>query len=287
MKNPGSNPINLVWSYSRSVLLRSCPRAFYFEQAEPENASRIPRSQPLRSIVGSAVHEAIALEIGAWASGRPVSLQRAEKNAAEKIEEAWFRKEDRITEAMNGMQVSDGLYERLDRAARSRLRTFFRMLWPHFSGQTYVMHERLDSFDLEGIRIRVQVDLATRSKGGEFVISDWKTGMELDPELTDLQMGIYALWASAGMGERLDEVITQVVNLRTGQLARRSPDTDLLARVGSQLGIEAQETAPPLRKDFFKPLPALEKCLACRFLRRCPEGGREVSRYQTPLDTTL
>jgi len=161
------------------------------------------------------------------------------------------------------------------------------MLWPHFSGQTYVMHERLDSFDLEGIRIRVQVDLATRSKGGEFVISDWKTGMELDPELTDLQMGIYALWASAGMGERLDEVITQVVNLRTGQLARRSPDTDLLARVGSQLGIEARETAPPLRKDLLKPLPALEKCLACRFLRKCPAGGREVSAYQTPLETTL
>ncbi len=268
------------WSYSRSSLLRSCPRAFFFEQVEPVDENHGHKALPLRALVGTSVHQAIATEISAWASGGRVSSARAETNAIRKLEEAWFHKDDRVVEVINGAQLPENLYERLAKSTRLRLRTFFRMLWPHFSKQTYVMHERLDSFDLDGIHILVQVDLATKTNTGEFVISDWKTGAILEPEMEDLQMGIYALWANVGLGQEPGKITTQVVNLRTGQIARRVADTDFLLRVRAQVNTEMRLAAPPLRKARFEPKPSLEKCLACRFLRICPAGGHEVGAYQ-------
>ncbi len=272
-----NNRTRLEWSYSRSALFRSCPRAFFFDRVGPVDQGVGRRALPLRALLGRAVHQAIAAEITVWASAGRVSLVRAQENALRRLDEAWSQRENRVIEVINGTQLPPTLYERLAKSARSRLRTFFRMLWPHFSKQTYVMHERLDSFDLGSIRVLVQADLVTRTERGEFVISDWKTGTTLEPEMEEIQMGIYALWANVGVGEDPDKILTQIVNLRTGQMARRVADPDLLLRVRTLINTEARLAVPPLRKARFKPKPTLEKCMACLFLRICPDGEREVA----------
>ena len=268
---PTNSDIRARWSYTRSSLLRKCPRAFYYDQTrEADDAVR--KAFSLHALVGLSVHTAIASEISSWASGDQVYPEKAEACATRNLEEVWTHRDGMIVEVVNGMELPDGTYERMLRATRTLLRTFFRMIWPNFSNQSYVTHERLDSFDLDGVIVLVQVDLATRNGAGDFIISDWKTGLTLDPYLEELQMGTYALWAHVGLGENINRILTQVVNLRSGQILRRRPDRGLLGRIRSQIETDVRKTSPPLTVTGFPPEPAFEKCCGCRFLRICEDG---------------
>src|SRR2546426_5419949 len=248
------------WSVSRSALLGSCKRAVFIELTTESKDRDSGHEVPLRTVVGSAVHQAIATQMQRWRTGEPVSSDEAEDFANNFVSTLWRAKETRITEALNGMELVDSVYHEMQAAAHHQLRNFFKMIWPQYSAHSYVAHEYRDSFIVNRAKVWVQVDLATRDGEGTLVISDWKTGWLRHAESEAFQMAVYALWANQRYSLPLDCIRTQVVNLRTGQVVNGTPSDVLLSDTRARIEAEASELKrldEPLR---FPASPESQKC---------------------------
>jgi hypothetical protein len=266
----------MEWSVSQSYLFNSCPKAWSLHKKTTDESRLLARSIPLRSLVGTAVHKAIAEQISSWREGIEVSPQRAEEIGLDYISEMWSNKEKRITEFVNGTIVEDDTYSRMVDATHERIMTFFRMFWPHLSKHTYVIHETLDNFEIPDIRIWVQVDLATRDTNGEFLVSDWKTSQAHNIEADSYQMGVYGLWAHKRFERSPTRIHTQVVNLRTGQVDRRTETAGSLRETQDRLVKEVALVSAARFTNGFVAKPCLEVCVSCNFLDSCTEGSTTV-----------
>jgi len=275
-RSPDAGP---AWSVSRSNLLDSCRRAAYLETASTSEAHEMPHGIPLRTVVGSAVHEAIAAQMTRWKAGDPISPDEAQASARVFISTVWGARRTRITECLNGVELADNLYHELLSSAHSQLRNFFRMIWPQFSGHSYVVHEFRDRFSLDGTNVWVQVDLVTRNPRNHLVISDWKTGWTSHRSSEAFQMSVYALWAHLRYALPLDDLHTQVVNLRTGEIVRGVPSQALLDETRARIESESSLLRRADDPSSFPPSPESQKCVACNFLPMC-SAGMELLRQQ-------
>jgi hypothetical protein len=235
----------------------------------------------LKSLVGIAVHKAIAEQIDSWRDGKEVSRTKAEDAALEHIWNTWSHKESRVTEIVNGISFDDLVYSRLTDSVYRRIGTFFKMFWPHISKHTYVTHEMLDSFLIPGARVLVQVDLATRDTNGEFLVSDWKTGSVYNAEEDSHQMDVYALWANKKYERTPSRIHTQVVNLRTGQVVRRNENSTSLKLVERGLIEEVRTVTETVGTGHINAQPSPEMCVSCNFLSICTEGSSCVKGIQS------
>ena len=266
-----------AWSASRSTLLATCRRAFYLEVTARADAHKAAHQIPLRTVVGSAVHAAIADQMARWGAREPISRADAEASARTFISDIWRVKEMRITECLNGIELADERHQEMQSAARHQLRNFFRMIWPQFSDHSYVEHEYRDNFLLNGASVSVQIDLATRDPDNNFVISDWKTGWLGHREPEAFQMSVYELWAHLRYHISVSKIRTLVVNLRTGQIVRGTPSEDLLAETSERIRSESLQLGQLHKPAAFPTSPELQKCIACRYMGQCPDGKRAVA----------
>src|SRR2546422_8403746 len=95
------------WSVSRSALLASCRKAVFIELTTEAKDPDSGHEVPLRTVVGSAVHQAIATQMQRWRKGEPLAPDEAENFANNFVSAMWHAKETRITEAVNGMELVD------------------------------------------------------------------------------------------------------------------------------------------------------------------------------------
>ena len=262
----------IEWSVSQSHLFNQCPKAWSLRRRKADETGSRVKSVPLGSIVGIAVHRAIAGQITLWRDGMEVSPRSAEETGMDFVGEIWSHRERAITEFVNGMKVGNQTYSRMVDAVHDRVVTFFRMFWPHLSKHTYVTHEALDSFEIPGVRMWVQVDLATRDAAKELLVSDWKTGQGHGIEVDSFQMGVYALWAHVKYERSPSRIHTQVVNLRTGQVNRRTETAESLQGIQARLVEETSRISALDRTDDFVASPSIEVCRSCSYLRVCDEG---------------
>ena len=70
------------WSYSRSKLFESCPRAFYYQKVYSNHS--VAKLIPQRAIIGIAVHNAISTLIDDWFSNERISYIKI-KNIGERF----------------------------------------------------------------------------------------------------------------------------------------------------------------------------------------------------------
>lgn len=273
----------MEWSVSQSNQYNACPKSWFVQHRSTEGIKPSIRSVPLKSVIGIAVHRAISGQIDNWRDGKDVSAFGAEEIGLEYLSRTFAQKNKTITEFANGVAVENETLSRMEDAVHLRIATFFKMFWPHLSKHQYVTHEKLDSFMLDDVRMWVQVDLATRDLNGEFLVSDWKTSQSRHVEADSHQMEVYALWANRKFEPDPARIRTQVINLRSGHVDRRSVSTEELEMIKTKLIEEAASISEALRDGNFPASPSLEKCVSCNILSTCTEGSSIVQGSRSRL----
>src|SRR5712692_2974390 len=268
------------WSYSRSLLFASCPRAFYFDVHRHnlgEGGNRIVTDgHSLRTLVGLAVHRSIELEIERWASQESIDVQRAQNHAESFLSEIWSDAPHRIIEIANGMEVESDTPKRLVHRSKRLLRDFFRLSWPHFSALDYRVHERSSRFRVDGREISVRIDFCAEDSARRLVIADWKTGSVPAFAPGALQLGIYGLWAHHALKYRVNQIRTALVNLSTSEIVRHDLTSGDLARAKAVAFSELRTWEGLNQVEDFPAIVEISKCISCPFLGGCPEGREAV-----------
>ena len=152
--------------------------------------------------------------------------------------------------------------------------------------------EALNSFDFEGTKVFVKLDVAFRDDDGRTVLIDWKTGRAPDPDHS-MQVATYALYAAQAWGGAPTDVETRLAHLATGStesvtLSEKALEA-ALSRIRASIRDMRQKLAPDganVAQEADFPLVADPRtCRRCNFRRVClneglipplspPDGGR-------------
>ena len=276
--------IEIEWSYSKSKLFETCPRAFYYhykpwkerDLSTPKNIYLDESAEDsvfhsYGALIGSAIHHAIAGEIGQWRFGENPQRQRAKATAADFIEANY----DATTIHLQGsesMSSERSTVSELIATTDNHLDQFVESLWPNFRGHRYIEHEALVSMTVDQYRVWLKPDLCTRSPQGEFVITDWKTGESPILSSTSPQLRVYCLWAKATLEPNITRVRAQTAHTRNGVISPIPVRSEHLQDIRSRIVSECQRWKDSTDYDDHPAHPALRTCEKCRFLERCDQG---------------
>lgn len=264
------------WSISRSHLLQECPRAFEFHLKRGDNSVNQSNLIKLAALTGIASHEAISVELDRWASGGIASEREAIVSAMSFLDEVWESRTERIIEVRNGLELEPVQIETCRRVVQGRLKRFFEMLWPQFSGMRHESHEKLEGFGGCALPVVVKIDLACWNEQQQVVIADWKTGSWQNLVSGRVQLAVYALWARNRFALPLEAILPALVSLQTGEIQRFHPTEYDIQFVRDEIKADSDRTKLFLRKGEFPASPQPEKCRGCAFLPRCEEGSEAV-----------
>jgi hypothetical protein len=295
------------WSKSRDNTFQYCKRQYYnhyygswggWDWNAPQEVRELYVMKNLKTIpiwIGSITHHAIerafqqrmgsgefpeADEIRDWAeksmlSGWHMSLsgnyrRSPKKNLglAEHYYKAGIGEQDRNAAIARVLDCIDRFY-------LSETFTTFNAA----PGMEILEVEKLDNFDLEGIKVWVACDLVFRQEG-ETLIVDWKTGREVDPA-DNLQLVVYAMYALAKNWvrtpaelllryEHLPEAEHHDARVSPGDL--RQSTVYILHSAGEMKACLVDADRNTATSDDFPKTEILKKCQWCNFRRAC---GRE------------
>ena len=273
------------WSASTASLYASCPRRFYYRNSashselETANPSSGTTVQPPGAKVGIVVHDCIEEQVSRWRENMPLSLQTAQTSATQQLQ-AYLDDNKRVIETryFNG----DGAFDptefarSLIRTAHNHLECFFQVIWPQLDDHQYILHEQTKSFEVGGQTVWVKPDLCTRSQGGEFVVTDWKTSPPDRFSDPDLQVLTYALWAYQCYEPDLERILVQLVHTKQGEFDRTQPDTDDIATIRDRIISDYETWQETTSVADFTPKPEKGKCEGCPYLDQCNAGKSVV-----------
>lgn len=291
---PSSESIECEWSYSKSALFANCHRAFYYKYNPGDSSTNTPldgshgwdddddQSPFYRfgSLIGQAIHEAIATEIDKWRTGANPRRQRAKTTAEHFLETHFNSVATRIQDAPTNSDQGTSLSS-LTSTANQHIDTFIDSLWPNFRSHDYIDHESLHSLDIDQYRVILKPDLLTRSPDGEFVVTDWKTRTAPILSPSSPQLHVYALWARETFEPNPSRLRAQTAHTSDGIIKPVATREEHLSDIKARITAECDRWANRTTKEDYPPLPEQEKCAQCTFLSKCPEGRVEVSSDST------
>ena len=294
------------WSVSRSRLLAECPRAYYYRyylapaghlpDASPEarEAELLKRCKNRWAWAGIAVHEVVAEILDAIQEGGWISSEEAERRLTERMRADWrasrrgLYREDRkaaaLVEHEYRERVPDKSWQSLYQSSLRCLRNFYGMEvlgeLRSIAPDDWLSVECLESFDFEGVRVWLALDLAYRRPSEHISIVDWKTGKTKSSDYrTQLVCyGIYAgdRWARAGEPIRLDLAYLYRSKIDSVELEDGDVDEGLAYMRGSIAEMRDRLADPDrnvAREADFEPAPEPRKCNRCSFRRLCERRG--------------
>lgn len=266
------------WSYSTARLYQSCPRRFYYryKPSSSDASGEKERSiSPPGAAVGSAVHDCIEAQIDRWHRGKRLSLQAAQNQATEQLQDYVNSNEDYLRREYTIEDEEFNLTDRkrsLIRTAHTHIERFFQVIWPQFSGHEYILHEVTKSITIEANTVWVRPDLCTRDGNGDFVVTDWKTTSPDPFGEPSLQLLTYALWAHQEYEPSIDRILVQLVHTSTGDFDQTRPDETALAQLKLRIRADRQDWSTRSQKSEFPPKPTNDKCRSCPELSHCAAG---------------
>lgn len=275
------------WSKTRQTLWDECKLAYYYQyigkwegyRGDPKR-ERLQRLSRLKKFIfwkGELIHEVIRNQVSLHSQNRPLLEDGAKKYFVQQVEGAKRDPKSIITEAVNGLTISDDRFEAARSDGLKQLDNFFSLIWPQYGERKLLEYERLNSFQVGGTKVWAQVDLVTQTDGEKIVITDWKTGDEqwIDTD-TDEQMGVYILWATDRFGVPLTQVSAEFVFLRTSESKPIVRTREQLDGLKETISIHAQEMLAVRTEADLPPDPAEPRCLECNFATVCPEAKKRL-----------
>ncbi len=130
--------------------------------------------------------------------------------------------------------------------------------------------EDLASFELDGMKIWVQLDFAHRDNDG-IAIYDWKTG-RADKETTHQQLAGYILYAAQRWRVPPEQIVAREFNLAANSIHETRIATDEIASLKESIIIAADELKKlhGVAEENFPLAEDEAPCKSCNFLRVCP-----------------
>ncbi len=297
------------WSKSRHEKFQGCRRAYYYAYYGSWGGWDAPAGSPVRELyvlkrlssrwqwAGSVVHDALkrllvrARATGEWwPADRLVEQTRLQARGqfAGSREKGYWRAPTRtvgLVEHEYAEPVTDAEWKRLyDTVIEGSLRAFLASPVAEELRRTprerWLTVDELDSWDFEGTKVWVAIDLAYRDGDGRVHLLDWKTGRERGAD--HLQLAVYTLYARRKWEVAEGDVVGGLVYLATeggAPAERRSATADAAALAAA--GEEIRASIAAMRAALVDPAANLAAeeafprtadraaCARCAFRRPC------------------
>jgi CRISPR/Cas system-associated exonuclease Cas4 (RecB family) len=278
------------WSKTRQALWDECKLAYYYQYigkwegfpGDP-GRERLQRLSKIKKFVfwkGELIHEVIRNQMALHSRNKPLLEDGARKYFIQQVEEVKQHPKTIITEAVNGLTLSDDQFEAARSDGLKQLDNFFSIIWPDYRERRLLEYERLNSLQVRETKVWVQVDLITQTEEEKTVITDWKTGDErwIDSN-ADEQMGVYILWAIDRFSVPATQVSAELVFLRSGESHAIVKTQDQLEELKESIANRAKEMLAVQTETDFPPDPANRRCRECNFATICPEGKQRIPLF--------
>lgn len=293
------------WSKSRDEVFRRCLRQYYFQcygfwggwdRAAAERIREIyilKKLQTREMWAGHRVHRCIEDLLADLRAGRELPMEDAVvEGLLAKMREDFkesragrYRQDPKracgLFEHEYGVQVPDEAWkENAERAVlcvrnfhRSPLLQKIRAL----PADAWLEIEELAHFDLDGLKVFVQLDFAFR-EGDRILIYDWKTGRS-EADRSDLQMACYVMYATRKWKIPADRVTATAIYLLDGRELSKPIDEAALENARDYIRESADEMLFPLTdpenniagdEEAFEFTDNEAHCRRCNFLKICP-----------------
>lgn len=285
-------PVNgFGWSVSRHDSFMTCKRryfyAYYEAQVDPE-VHRLKKLSALPLWAGNVVHETIEQVLKTHDAMPSPEQQEAIVRAAvhSQMLEQWRESEKgaltfRLFEHEYQVPVDADDKKIVVGTVMRSLRNFFRSetvreAFAVGRGQ-WLTVEDLVSFQVDGVEIRLRMDLAYRRPNGQVLIVDWKTGRR-EGRFSEVQVAGYALYAhQAGWVAAPEELATELAYLALPRTVRRKVDgrkldhaRNFIARsAGNMRTLLLDPVADLARMEDFPMVERPQVCRRCNFRRLC------------------
>lgn len=138
--------------------------------------------------------------------------------------------------------------------------------------------EEFSGFDLDGLRVLVQLDFAFR-EGDSIFIYDWKTGRS-DKDQSEIQLACYVLYATQKWGVQPEKVVATALYLADGVEKPATITPERLDTMREFIHESADEMLFPLTdpdnniagdEEMFEFTEDPRACKSCNFLKLCPK----------------
>ena len=292
------------WSKSRDETFRECLRRYYFQYYgswggwEKDAAPRTRQLYVLKNLqsrqmwAGSRVHAAIRHVLEHVRKGvPPPSAERVEEETLNAMREDFrnsrarkYREQPKkicgLFEHEYDVPVSDEEWKKNADNVRLCIRNFyaseiFKRLCT-LPAADWLEVEDLASFQLDGLRVMVQLD-ASCKEDGRIAIYDWKTG-RIEPGRADLQFACYVLYAMDKWKVEPSQVTAVEFNLPTSTEIRHDVSDEQLETAKDYIRESADEMLFPLadpehnvaEEDGFDFTEDERACKRCNFVKVCP-----------------
>lgn len=300
------------WSKSRDSAFRECLRSYYYtnygswggwDRDAPEQSRELYVLKNLKTAplwLGIVVHDAAERVVKATLN----RLRLTPDDACAELEKR-MRQEHQLSKDgahrqgrkifFGGKQVKvNGLSEHhfgLELDLESLIEQALHCIRTLFQTQAYdrirqlsreavLTIEELLSFEVDGVRVWVKLDMAVKTRTGSAVIIDWKTGGSNRQDDVSMQLGIYGLFAMERWQLQASQVSAYDVNLRDGSARTHQIETSLdqvtdYIRESSgamRALLEDVQSNTPKPLDAFPMTDQTRQCRFCSFRGVCQRG---------------
>lgn len=299
------------WSKSRTGTFEECPRKYYYQyygswggwdkKSDPKTRTTyiLKQLQTRQQWIGATVHNGLrwvltTLRDKGAAPPEETTLGALGKRLALDFQnsgEGLYWDEPKkmcglIEHEYDELEVPDEVWSALFEKALAAVSTFyhselFQML-SALPNEQWLEIEKLGSFDVDGVKVWVQLDCAFRADGNIHII-DWKTG-RADAGATKMQLALYAWYAGKEWNTPPEQIVPAEFNLGSGELISHTfADTDfqpvrerIATSVAAMRELLDDAGANTATEENFPLAETNHPCATCSFRRVCPRWATGV-----------
>jgi CRISPR/Cas system-associated exonuclease Cas4 (RecB family) len=290
----------LSWSYSRVDVFTRCKREYYFayyashggwdKKAPKEKRELFIRKHTKNRYawMGDLVHAVIEDFLEEFRKGKLASSEellkaadaRMRKEYRDSLEQRYRQDPGRYTglvEHENSLQIREkqwkNIHENVMTCAANFYYTDFYKKYIVPDCKDILRIEKLDSFEVDGIKVYARPDVAVKSEDALKII-DWKTGAQNDEH--EFQLCYYTLYGVHKLNTPMDKITTSLVYLKDNTKTETVMNAQKLENARQYLKSTFSEMKAFEESALREPDPgslpaakALSTCALCRFQKIC------------------
>lgn len=268
-----------AWSFTRHRLWKQCKRAYYYQyigralqNPTDFDIQTLKQLKDLDSrfvLQGKLIHEVIEKQIEQYHCKKKIDEDVAKTQYIGQVEQYRSNAENSLVEYFNGEPVNHVFFDRIRENGIDQISMFFGIVWPQLEDMDYLRHEEFDRFRTDNTAAIVKIDYVSKTKAGEIIISDWKTGVDNEEYENDLQIAGYVLWATNFYRVKPESVRCELVYLTTGQTRSYRFSERELKEVKQLIISDFGEMNKSYDIQYFEPSPNPRQCLSCNYAAIC------------------
>lgn len=300
------------WSKSRAETFSACPRQYFYRyygswggwdrKADPKTRTTyiLKQLQTRQQWAGATVHNGLrwvltTLRDTGAAPAEETTLNALGKRLALDFQnsgEGLYWDEPKkmcglIEHEYDDLEVSDEVWSALFERALASISTFYHSevfeKLKTLPADQWVEVEKLGSFDVDGLKVWVQLDCAFWAESNLHII-DWKTG-RTDVDSTKIQLALYTWYASKQWNVAPENIVPGEFNLGTNELFThpftandfQSVHERIAKSVAAMRELLDDAVANAATEENFPLAETNTPCASCAFRRICP-------RWATPIE---